>query len=167
MAVVVRTARGEVVEPPSHRNDAADRATSPKVSPCAMCQSRAQRLPSIISKQYASKRDEGSDHDRRCRGTGCALGLPPCCQVEHHCHGDAPSERQVVCIAQRAASGNFFPTPTYWPLPEAVSIKTSGVVEFEGIRFDFATKGLIELTGRSEGFSLRAGYSGLLYRSLW
>lgn len=120
------------------------------------CASLAHSLPSIVSKQNASKRDEGSNHDRRCRGTCCALGLPPCCQVEHHCRGDAPSERLVVCIAQSVASVNFFPPPTYWPLLEAVSIETSGVVEFEGIRFDFATKGLIELTvGRRRVLSSR------------
>lgn len=53
-----------------------------------------------------------------------------------------------MCIAQRVASVNFFPPPTYWRLLKAVSIETSGVVEFGGIRFDFATKGLIGLTGR-------------------
>lgn len=103
----------EVVKPPSHRNNAADRATSPRVSPCALCQSRAQRLPSIISKQYASKRHEGSNHDRRRRGTGCAFGFPPCCQVEHHCWGVAPvapSERQVVRFAQVVASIDFLPS---------------------------------------------------------
>lgn len=53
-----------------------------------------------------------------------------------------------MCIAKSVASDNYFPPPTYWPVGEAVLIETSGAVEFEGIRFDFATKGLIGLTVR-------------------
>jgi hypothetical protein len=73
--------------------------------------SRAQCLPGIVSKEYASESDERADHDRWRRGASHALGLspwlPPCCHGYRHCRGVAPSMRQVVCIAQRVASVKY------------------------------------------------------------